>query len=142
MAINRHTHPYEILFRLRQDGSVQGCHRKDLEIVKDDDTGEIFSARETDPMPIAGDHIDSVLGVVNSALIVSLAEVQALADTIEGQLRKCEADAQSIEHERDDLAVQLNQANETIQELTAQVQELLSRLVGTATEVETTGEQA
>lgn len=124
MTINRYVYPYEILFRLLQSGEVQGCHRRDIEIVKDDDTGEVYSTRETDPVPIAGSDMEAVLGTVNTALVASLATAQAQATDFENQFNNCQAGAQQIAQEREDIAAQLAQANDTIAQLNAQLQAL------------------
>lgn len=124
MSINRYVYPYEILFRLLQSGEVQGCHRRDIEIVKDDETGEVYSTRETDPVPIAGSDMDAVLGTVNTALVASLATAQAQATDFENQFNNCQADVQQVAQERADIAAQLAQANETIAQLNAQLQAL------------------
>lgn len=122
MTINRYVYPYEILFRLTQSGEVQGCHRRDIEIVKDDDTGEIYSTRETDPVSISGADMEAVLGTVNTALVASLAATQSQAVDFESQFNNCQADVQQIAQERADIAAQLVQANETIAQLNAQLQ--------------------
>ncbi|HTF85296.1 MAG TPA: hypothetical protein VL987_12000 [Cellvibrio sp.] len=124
MTINRYVYPYEILFRLMQSGEVQGCHRRDIEIVKDDDTGEIYSTRETDPVSISGADMEAVLGTVNTALVASLAAAQSQAVDFESQFNNCQADVQQIAQERADIAAQLAQANETIAQLNAQLQAL------------------
>lgn len=122
MTINRYTYPYEILFRLTRNGTVQGCHRRDIEIVKDDDTGEVYSTRESDPVPISGTDMEAVLGTVNTALVGSLATAQAQATDFENQFNNCQVDAHQIAQERDDIATQLDRANETIAQLNAQLQ--------------------
>lgn len=142
MAINRYVYPYEILFRLMQSGEVQGCHRRDIEVVKDDDTGEIFSTRETDPTPISGEEMELVLGAINTALVASLAVAEEQVVDLKNQLYSCQAKSQQIAQEHDAMVEQLAQANETIDQLTGQVQELLELHAGTATGSEITGEQA
>lgn len=124
MSINRYVYPYEILFRLLQSGEVQGCHRRDIEIVKDDGTGEIFSTRETDPVPISGADMEAVLGTINTALVASLAAAQAEAASFQNELYSCQADAQQVAQERDELDALLSQANDTIALLTAELQDL------------------
>jgi hypothetical protein len=127
MAINRYTYPYEILFRLTQSGGVQGCHRKDLEIVKDDETGEIYSTKETDPMAIAGADMDAVLGTLNTALLANVAEVEQQTNSLTAQLGAAQTALQQAEQDRDDLVSQLQQANEQIQLLNDQLSALSSQ---------------
>ena len=73
MAIEKTQHLYELLFRFNLDGTVAG-HRKDLERVADTETGQVYSARETDPLPIAGAEIEAVIG---PALAATAADLQA-----------------------------------------------------------------
>jgi predicted RNase H-like nuclease (RuvC/YqgF family) len=105
MSIVKKTVPYEILFRLKDDGSIQGCHKRDLKMVVDEDTGEILSAKELDPESLAGEAITQVLGVINLGLS------QSLDQTIEEVIL--------LSHEVDSLKTVVENKNKQLEELAA-----------------------
>lgn len=51
MSINKIVQPYEFLVRIN-DGEISGAHVRRLEVVKDTETGEVFSAKELPAEPI------------------------------------------------------------------------------------------
>lgn len=73
MASEKYKVPYEILFRLNEQGIVLGCHRKDLELWVDTSTGKVENAKELDPVSIdSGSAMTAVLGQINASLAASL----------------------------------------------------------------------
>jgi chromosome segregation ATPase len=76
MSIVSQVIPYEILFRFKPDGTLVGCHRRDLKILVDESTGEVHSAKELDPQPIVGEAMEAVLGAINVGLIATTHEYQ------------------------------------------------------------------
>lgn len=105
MSIQKKIIPYEILFRLTGDGEVHGCHRRNLEIVTDTETGEIYSAKELDPVSISGEAMDSVLGLINTSLVTTV-------DGLNGEAVVLRAEIAALEQVRD-------QASEAVAELQA-----------------------
>lgn len=92
--IVQNDYPYEILFRLAKDGAVSGCHRKDLRVIEDDETGQIYSEQELDPVAITpGAAMDGVLGTVNTALLATIAGRDAMIADLEDQLSACQNSA-------------------------------------------------
>lgn len=95
--IVQNDYPYEILFRLAKDGSVSGCHRKDLRVIEDDVTGQIYSEQELDPIAITpGAAMDGVLGTVNTALLTTIAERDATIADLQSQLSACQTQAAEL----------------------------------------------
>lgn len=86
MSIQEINLPYEILYRLNEDGTVAGCHRRDLQIVKNMETGQVYSAKESDPMPIEGAEMDAVLGVITAAQQATIATQGAQISGLQNQL--------------------------------------------------------
>jgi chromosome segregation ATPase len=76
MSIVSQVIPYEILFRFKPDGTLVGCHRRDLKILVDESTGEVHSAKELDPQPIVGEAMEAVLGNINMSLIATTHQYQ------------------------------------------------------------------
>lgn len=100
--IVQNDYPYEILFRLAKDGSVSGCHRKDLRVIEDDETGQIYSEQELDPVAITpGAAMDGVLGTVNTALLTTIAGRDATIADLESQLDECQAQAAALNQQID-----------------------------------------
>lgn len=128
MTINRHTYPYEILFRLAQGGSVQGCHRRDLEIVRDDETGAVYSTKETDPRHIAGPDMDAVLGTINMALVASLSEAEFRADGLSADLAQLQSQHDQVLAEQQNVLLekdgQIDNLNQAVQDSEAAIAQL------------------
>lgn len=98
--IVQNDYPYEILFRLAKDGSVSGCHRKDLRVLEDDTTGQIYSEQELDPVAItAGELMDGVLGTINTAVLTTIADREATITDLEDQLSACQNSAAAMYQE-------------------------------------------
>lgn len=76
-------YPNEILFRLNEDGEVTGCHRRDIKVITD---GTDTFTKELDPVPITGDDMDAVLGVINSALTATLISRDAQVSSLSNQI--------------------------------------------------------
>lgn len=107
--------PYELLFRLTKQGTIQGCHRKDIQELVDLDTGTVYNTKELDPTPIQGAGIDAVLGTVNSSLVATLlvrdntiTALSAEKEAILGALQQLQTDHSTLQQEKqyllDDLA--------------------------------------
>lgn len=94
MAIETVVTPYEILFRLDEQGNVSGCHRRDLWRLVDTQSNLIVGEKELDPQPIAGEAMDEVLGLVNTALAASLSASE----------ERCAQLAESMEQLKDEVA--------------------------------------
>ena len=100
--IVQNDYPYEILFRLAKDGSVSGCHRKDLRVIEDDVTGQGYSEQELDPVAITpGEEMDGVLGTVNTALLTTIADREATIAYLESQLDECQTQAAALNQQID-----------------------------------------
>lgn len=86
MSIEVQNLPYEVLFRFNEDGSFKGAHRKDLEIVVNTATGQVYSTKELDPIAVSLEGLDPVISSLNlsvhDALQAALQEIQRL----EGEL--------------------------------------------------------
>lgn len=117
MSIQKSIIPYEILFRLAADGSVSGCHRRDLEIVTDSESNETYVVKELDPQPIIGDAMDSVLGLVNTGLTASLAVNQAQVNLLNGLLMDSQQSHAAAKFENESLSDLLVSSNERVAEL-------------------------
>jgi len=52
MTIEKTSQPYEFLIRWDEEGNVKGQHIQYREIVKDTDTGEIYSDKPTQALPV------------------------------------------------------------------------------------------
>lgn len=76
MTIEKRTTPYEILYRLNEDGTVAGAHMRSLEKVVDTDTGEVYSEKELNPVAIEGPDMEAVMGVINVAQAATIAQLQ------------------------------------------------------------------
>jgi hypothetical protein len=121
MSIVEKTVPYEILFRLKEDGSIQGCHKKELKLLVREETGEVLSAKELDPEPLTGDAVTQVLGVINSGLSQSLdqtieevillsQEVDSLKTVVENknkQLEELAAHRDQVENDKEGLGYEV-----------------------------------
>lgn len=95
--IVQNDYPYEILFRLAKDGSVAGCHRRDLRVIEDDVTGQIYSEQELDPVAITpGAAMDAVLGTINTSLLATIAAQDAEIADLTSQLDVCMVNNQSL----------------------------------------------
>ncbi len=77
---------YEVLFRFR-DGVLTGAHQKQLEVVRDTETGEVFSEREGLAEAITADQATSLIGAQVTGLVTQvqglsaeMARLQQLAD--------------------------------------------------------------
>lgn len=77
MNIQQRVTPYEILFRLNPDGTIAGCHKRELETIVDVDSGVVYATKELDPAAITGQYVNTVLGTVNSSLVLTLTERDA-----------------------------------------------------------------
>lgn len=91
--------PYEILFRLAPDGTVQGCHKRELQQLIDLDTGTVHNTRELDPQPVVGAEVEAVLGVIAAAQADTIiqrddeiAELQNQLTEKDAQLNDCSAE--------------------------------------------------
>lgn len=90
MTIEKINTPYEILYRLNEDGSVSGCHRRELETIKDTSTGEVYSVKEVGPFPIEGAEMEAVLGEINTSLSLSLSQRDQAISDLQEQLSQSE----------------------------------------------------
>lgn len=128
MAIEQIFVPYEILYRLNEDGTVAGCHRRDLKLIRDDETGEVFDAKELDPQPIDGAAMEAVLGVITTAQAVTIAQQNAQLLDLQNQLAQVteinnqQADLVSnLQNQNTQLSSQIEFANDEIIRLTAEL---------------------
>jgi hypothetical protein len=137
MAIERIVKPYEILFRLTPTGTVQGCHVRDLEIVTDTTTGEVFASKELDPKPVSGAYLTAILGTINTSLVKTLTERDiALADK-DTLLAEKEEELAAKEEELVQVKEVLGITVAQVQEAEVLIQELQAAPVDTALEGET-----
>lgn len=123
MSIVKRILPYEILFRLVSDGSIAGCHQKDLQILVDEETEEILSTKELDPVPITEAGLSDVGGIINGVLVTEKNELQLLLSVANQEL----GDAMEL------LAISEQANTQLSNELTAarlEIQELQSSLLG------------
>ena len=74
MTIKAVTHPYEILIRFT-DGRPSGYHYKTIEIVADGD--RVFSATESQPLPIEGEQVAAVLGEALQGALLRISELES-----------------------------------------------------------------
>ena len=131
MPIEKKIIPYEILFRLSEAGAVQGCHRRNLEMIADSETGEVYSAKELDPESISGEAMDAVLGAINTALTSTVASLNEIISTRVAEIAELKR-ASSHAHEKmsalevecASLVDQLSEANETAVVLSRRLAEL------------------
>jgi hypothetical protein len=105
MTIEKSTTLYEVLVRFDETGAVKGGHVIDMETVKDTNTDEILSARETAARPITEAEVGDVIGASNAQNIEQIAQLEAerdaaVADKEAVETDKAEAVA-AIEAERD-----------------------------------------
>lgn len=95
MAIEKIVTPYEILVRFDADG-IKAAHVKDLEELKDTETGEVYSdsAKECParPLDLAGEEYQSIVSSINTAiqaenetLKIEKAALQALVTELQKQ---------------------------------------------------------
>jgi len=112
MSIQEINVPYEILYRLNEDGTVAGCHRCDLQIVKNTETGQVYNAKELDPQPIEGADMDSVLGLITTAQAATIAQ----QNTAIGDLNASLSTLESQKSELLDLVNRLQQEIITLNE--------------------------
>lgn len=120
MSIEKVIVPYEILFRLSEGGTVAGCHRRDLEIVREAETGEVYSAKELGVKPIEGAAMDAVLGVINTSQ----------AETIFQQNKVISQSSEIIENLKSVLAEKENQIQHCVSEIDRLTNELAASLAG------------
>lgn len=111
--------PYEILFRVNEDGTVDGCHCRYLEITRDDTTGTRHNTKELDPQPIAGDLMDEILGVINTALTITLTSRDSQVEKLTNALNIAQSGAGILATDNALLIEHLNAANARIAELEA-----------------------
>lgn len=111
--------PYEILFRLNENGLVAGCHCRSMEIIRDDITGVRYNTKELDPQPITGELMDDILGTINTALTTTLVERDAQVGQLSNALSGAQSSAGHLATENALLFDQLNTANARISELEA-----------------------
>lgn len=129
MTIEKVTLPYEIMFRLADTGSVSGCHRRDIEVVRDSETGEVYSAKELDPQPISGgNEMDAVLGQINSSLAQSLAEKDIELASKSASLDSANDQLMQVVAQSEDLTAQLDLANQTIEQKDAMIAQLMAQI--------------
>jgi len=69
MAILQKTHLYEVLIRFGADG-FQGAHQRDLTLVQDEISGQVFSESEGPAMPLSREAIADLM----DAQIVPMAQ--------------------------------------------------------------------
>lgn len=141
MSIVKTTQPYEFLIRWDQDGAVSGQHVQYREVVKDTETGEIYSDKPGDALPITemGDYpLSDVLAEVQ---ILQAAEIETKRQTID-VTQQTLATAQSdltasnaecathieniatLQTTTSDLAAEINTLQTTISDLETQVDDL------------------
>lgn len=117
------------MFRLSNTGSVSGCHRRDIEVVRDSETGEVYQAKELDPQPIsAGNEMDHVLGQINSSLAQSLAEKDAALASNSASLDSANDQLVQAADQREELTAQLDLANQTIEQKELIIAQLLAQI--------------
>lgn len=79
---------------------IEGCHRKDLRVIEDDETGQIYSEQELDPIAITpGAAMDGVLGTVNTALLTTIAGRDATIADLESQLDECQTQTAELNNQ-------------------------------------------
>lgn len=135
MAIEKITVPYEILFRLAEDGSVAGCHRRDLEILRDNETGYVYPARELDPQPVEGEVMELVLGVIATAQAVTIDQQSAQIAEKTSALESVVGAAQDLTAQLDIAGQAIAQQNEMISALQNQLAEKESLLAAAQTQL-------
>lgn len=128
MSIVKKTVPYEILFRLKEDGSVQGCHKKELKLLVDDETGEILSAKELDPESLAGEAITQVLGVINTGLSQSLDQSTEEVLLLSQEVDNLKSVIENKNKELSELAAHRDQSEKDRTELSHQVDGMINLL--------------
>jgi hypothetical protein len=128
MAIEQVTVPYEILYRLAEDGTVAGCHRRDLEIIRNTETGQVYSAKELDPQPVDGAEMEAVLGVITTAQAATIAQQNTQIADLQNQLSQKSDALSSAENQSEDLTAQLDLANQTIEQKELIIAQLLAQI--------------
>lgn len=78
MTIQAIIQPYEILIRFA-DGKPSGYHYKTIEVVTDGE--RIFSATESQPLPIEGEQVAAVLGEALQAALLRISELETKEST-------------------------------------------------------------
>lgn len=99
MAIVKTEVPYEILFRLDASGTLQGCHRKDLQVITDDSTGENLSTKELGAMPITGQDMETILGTINVSLTETVTQLQSDIQAKDDQIAQLQSQVQALQNE-------------------------------------------
>lgn len=137
MSIEKQIKPYEILIRLDDAGAVSGCHRRDLEIVINTETGEVYSSKERDPQPIVGADMDAVLGVINTGLTVALdsasaanAQLNQLLSDRDASIAQLNSAAAEKDAALEQAVLQVQSLQQVNAELTARVAELEAASAG------------
>lgn len=85
MGIQKKTVPYEVLFRLNEDGSIRGCHRRDLEVIYDDETDEVIASKD---IPAQGvDDLPEIAALVEADLVEANDALKSEGDTLKAEIR-------------------------------------------------------
>ena len=80
MTIQAIIQPYEILIRFT-DGQPTGYHYKTIEVVTDGE--RIYSATESQPMPLEGEAVAGVLGETLQAALLRVSELGSKVAALE-----------------------------------------------------------
>ena len=124
MAIVRVQVPYEYLTRFNADGTVRGQHIKYLDKVYDDATGEVFSERELDALPVGDENsavlLDAALGQVNAALAKAEEIERTAKDAAETARTAAETKRQEAETAAQQISAVLAEKNSELAALKAE----------------------
>lgn len=73
----REKRPYELLVRWGEDGTIQGSHYVEADVVTDDVTGDVLSYAPGNPAPIDPATVAGVLGATSAAQVAQIASLEA-----------------------------------------------------------------
>lgn len=107
MSIEKITVPYEFLFRMSESGEIAGMHRRDLEIVRDTETGKIYSATELPPEPVTGENVSLVAGELNASLIATINSLNDQVESLQGQNAELSVEVERLNGVVSDLTLSL-----------------------------------
>lgn len=127
MSIIKTTQPYEFLIRWNQDGTVSGQHIQYREIVKDTETGEVYSDRPGNALPVTEGGDYPLNDVLSEIQVLQATEIEAKQQTItsaQEALGVMTNDRDNKQAERDVKSVECVEHLNEIASLQAQVEAL------------------
>lgn len=124
MSIETKVLPYEVLFRLAENGAIAGAHCKNIIAVIDKNTGSRVSAAETDPRPLDLDNMGDVVHLINDGLVKLNAEIAERANQLSLQVDSQKVKLDELSAQLNKKAAELDLANNEISNLNKKAAEL------------------